>query len=274
MKREDVETALRWAEIEGWNPGLNDAECFFRADPEGFFLGEIGGEPAGSISAVTYCEAFGFLGLYIVRPEFRGRGYGLQLWNAAMQYLGNRNAGLDGVIARQEDYRQSGFRLAYRNLRYQGKVSGGASGAGSGIADILAVPFERVVEYDRGLFPAPREQFLKCWLNQPRGKGLAITKKDLTLAGYGFIRPCRTGFKIGPLFADTPDIADTLFTALCKETAGEPVFLDVPEPNASALALVRRHGMEQMFETARMYTKGEPGLPLHRVFGVTTFELG
>jgi len=111
-------------------------------------------------------------------------------------------------------------------------------------------------------------------LNQPGGKGLGITKKDRTLAGYGYIRRCRTGFKIGPLFADSPDLADALLTALCEDTAGEPVFLDIPEPNASALALAQRHRMEQMFETARMYTKGEPGLPLDRVFGVTTFELG
>jgi hypothetical protein len=29
-----------------------------------------------------------------------------------------------------------------------------------------------------------------------------------------------------------------------------------------------------VFETARMYTAGAPALPLHRLFGITTFELG
>lgn len=279
MKIEDVHTALKWAEVEGWNPGLHDAECFFRADPGGFLLGEIGGEPVGCISTVNYGDSFGFLGLYIVRPEFRGNGYGLRLWNEGMKHLGSRNTGLDGVVAHQKDYMKSGFCLAYRNLRYQGTTLGKAfdeitSGEATGIVDLSSLPFEQIAAYDKDLFPAPREEFLRCWLDQPEGKGLGITTKDHTLAGYGYIRRCRTGFKVGPLFADSPDLADVLLAALCKNTAGEPVFLDIPEPNASALALVRRHGMEQMFETARMYTKGEPGLPLDRVFGVTTFELG
>jgi hypothetical protein len=40
------------------------------------------------------------------------------------------------------------------------------------------------------------------------------------------------------------------------------------------LALAERHGMVVAFETARMYTGKVPDLPLRRLFGVTTFELG
>jgi hypothetical protein len=31
--------------------------------------------------------------------------------------------------------------------------------------------------------------------------------------------------------------------------------------------------MHAVFETARMYTKGDPGIPVDRVFGVTSCEL-
>ncbi len=48
----------------------------------------------------------------------------MQIWNAALDYLKGRNIGLDGVIAQQENYQKVGFKLAYRNIRYQG-VSGG-----------------------------------------------------------------------------------------------------------------------------------------------------
>jgi hypothetical protein len=40
------------------------------------------------------------------------------------------------------------------------------------------------------------------------------------------------------------------------------------------VALARRHSMKVAFETARMYTKGAPPLPMDRLYGVTTFELG
>jgi hypothetical protein len=53
MDRERLELALDWAAAEGWNPGLHDAACFFTADPGGFFMGFLGDEPVGSISAVS-----------------------------------------------------------------------------------------------------------------------------------------------------------------------------------------------------------------------------
>jgi hypothetical protein len=56
--------------------------------------------------------------------------------------------------------------------------------------------------------------------------------------------------------------------------AGAPIFLDIPAVNPAALALTVRHGMTPVFETARMYTRENPSLPLDRVYGVTTFELG
>ncbi|MBA7486639.1 hypothetical protein ES707_22200 [subsurface metagenome] len=55
---------------------------------------------------------------------------------------------------------------------------------------------------------------------------------------------------------------------------GEPVYLDTPEPNAAAVALARGQGMNPVFETARIYTKTVPDLPLDEIFGVTSFELG
>jgi GNAT superfamily N-acetyltransferase len=69
-----------------------------------------------------YGTMYGFLGFYIVRPEWRRHGYGLQLWQAAMKQMAGRVVGLDGVLAQQENYRKSGFKLAYRNIRYSGKI--------------------------------------------------------------------------------------------------------------------------------------------------------
>ena len=98
MRREEVALAIDLAAAEGWNPGINDAACFFTADANGFLIGELAGNMVGCISAVSYAGRFGFVGLYIVRPEFRGRGFGIQLWQAAMARLQGHNIGLDGVL--------------------------------------------------------------------------------------------------------------------------------------------------------------------------------
>ncbi len=40
------------------------------------------------------------------------------------------------------------------------------------------------------------------------------------------------------------------------------------------MALVRAHGMREVFGCARMYLGPPPDLPGAEIFGVTTFELG
>ncbi len=97
MSRKEVNIAIDWAAKEGWNPGLNDADCYFAADSTGFFIGLLDDEPIATISVIKYGESFGFLGFYIVKPEYRGKGYGIQIWNAGLKYLEGRNIGLDGV---------------------------------------------------------------------------------------------------------------------------------------------------------------------------------
>ena len=271
MTRDDMKYAVDRAAREGWNPGLNDAECFYNADPGGFFVGELNGEPIGCISAVSYGESFGFIGFYIMETELRGKWYGVRIGKWAMGRLGDRNIGIDGVVNKIKNYEKFGFTLAYRNIRYEGKGGGPAS---NGVVGLAAVPFETVVSYDGGIFPAPRAGFLEKWITPPGGASLGLLEGG-SLKGYGVMRPCREGFKIGPLFADSRDIAEKLYAALAAGVPVEtPLFLDVPAINPAAVALAQSHGMKPVFETGRMYNKQMPAVPMEKVFGITSFELG
>ena len=274
MTREDLAVALDWAAAEGWNPGLHDADCFYAADPSGFLMGWWDDQPIAAISVVKYGISFGFLGFYIVRPDFRGQGYGWQIWQAGLQSLESRTVGLDGVIDQQDNYLKSGFQLAYRNIRYEGTGDGAEAPENAAIVPLLSLPIEQVMAYDRPFFPDDRTAFLRGWLTQPDSIAFGVLAAT-SLVGYGLLRPCRQGGKIGPLFADTPAIADTLFQHLkAKVPAGKPFYLDVPEVNAAAVNLAQTDGLTSMFETARMYLPTAPQLPTDRIFGVTTFELG
>lgn len=272
MALPELEMALEWAAREGWNPGWQDAASFYAADPDGFLLGTLDGEPVASIFAVRYGTGFGFIGGYIVRPEYRGKGHGLAIWRASMARLEGRNVGLDGVPAQQANYGRSGFRLAHRNVRYEGRGSG--LPLEDRVLPLGPQDIDDVVAYDRAFFPEHRAQFMRHWLRQEGSIALGVRDGGL-LQGYGVLRPCRSGFKIGPLCADSPGVAEELMQALRgRVPLDESVFLDVPEPNAAALALAERHGMHACFETARMYTGAFPDLPLARQYGITTFELG
>lgn len=275
MSRADLDLALDWAAAEGWNPGLHDADAFHAADPDGFLIGRLDGEPVAIVSAVRYGLRFGFIGFYIVRSAFRGRGHGIALWRAAMERLAGRTIGLDGVVAQQASYRRSGFELAWNNARYEGTARADET---SGAPGVSVLPIKHatpeLLDYDAAFFPDDRRRFVGHWVAQSGSVVLAVRRKE-RLAGYGVIRPCRTGFKVGPLFADDVDLADRLLGVLmARVPAGVPVQLDIPAANPAALDLVRAHGMRPVFETARMYTGVAPDLPMHRLFGITTFELG
>lgn len=273
MTRKEMDWAVDLAAAEGWNPGLEDAGAFFATDPEGFLVGLLDGEPVGCLSAVSYGASFGFLGFYIVLPPFRSKGYGVQLWERGMGRLAGRVVGLDAVVAQQDNYRKSGFSYAHPQYRFEG-VTGGAEAPGPDVCPLSSVPFEALCRYDGTFFPANRRAFLAHWTHMPHSVGKALWEGG-ALRGYGVLRECRRGYKVGPLFADTPSGAETLLDQLVGSVPpGRPFFLDVPEPNGAALALVRRRGMEMVFETGRMYVGKAPVVHQEGIFGVTSFELG
>ncbi len=276
LHQDEIPLALDWAAAEGWNPGVYDAVPFLAEDPEGFLVGVLDGSPVAIVSAVRYGQSFAFGGFYIVRPDCRGRGFGLQMRLAAMARLTGRNVGLDGVLEQQDNYRRYGFKFAHRNVRYSGQSRGSPVTLPDQInlAPLTSLPFAQLALYDRAFFPERRESFLRAWISQPQTVAMGLIDQG-KLRGYGVLRACRQGDKIGPLFADTPELAETLFNALCSTLpAGTAIFLDVPECNAAAVALALRHGMTQAFETARMYSGDAPDISLDRTYGITSYELG
>ncbi len=294
MTRGEANRLVDWAANEGWNPGLCDGELFWAAEPDAFIAAEIDGELIGGGTIASYGGHFGFMGFFIVRPDWRGQGLGDRLWQNRRERLLSRlkpgaAIGMDGVFTMQDYYAKGGFVFAHRHLRYQFTIptdwpdpvcdaSACAVDAvpahkGLTLLPLGQVPFAHVAAYDAACFPAPREAFLRRWIAQDGGLALGCLK-DGELAGFGVIRPCREGFKIGPLFADDDTVADTLFTALAAHGRDGLVTLDVPETHPGAMALVKRHGLGEVFGCARMYLGTPPRLDEKRIFAITTFELG
>jgi len=273
MAPHEISLALDWAAAEGWNPGLADAACFHAADPGAFLVATLNDAPIGCISATVYGAAFGFIGFYLMRPEFRGKGYGMALWRAAMERLQGRVIGLDGVVAQQANYRKSGFTLLYRNIRYGTATPFMPPQPGPQPIEAKTLNFEQIATFDRRFFPSPRDAFFRQWLTAPGHIALVLLGAEGVQA-LGVLRPCLEGSKIGPLFAETPEAARGVFAALLARAPVGPVFLDVPEPNSAAISMAQEAGMAPAFETARMYAGPAPDLPLAQIYGITSFELG
>ena len=276
LTRDELDIAVEWAAAEGWNPGHHDADVFWETDPVGFVGIEKDGELIASGSIVSYGGQHGFMGFFIVKPELRGQGIGTKLWFHRRDLLSSRlqpgaSIGMDGVFDMQAWYAKGGFQFTHRNLRMQGIAKPGLMA--DQVVHFSEIPFDHLNEYDSKRFGIDREKFARAWLNIPESTAFAYVEED-HVQGYGVIRRCRTGYKIGPLFADHAEAAEALFQALCSQAVGMQINLDVPEINTSAMGLAKRHGLTEVFGCARMYYGDVPNIDWNKIFGITTFELG
>lgn len=271
-----LQMLIKWATQEGWNPGPYDAEVFWATDPDGFVGYYIGDELIAGGSIVSYAGRFGFMGFFIVKPEFRSQGIGHKLWMERRNRLLGRlqpdaAIGMDGVVAMQDFYREGGFELAFRDERY--KRHGEKFMQDEQIERIEASDFAEILAYDALCFGLERLQFLKPWLEMPESHAFKYSENGV-IKGFTLMRKAGVGYKIGPLFADDLQAAEALYKACLNAVPGEPVFLDIPVSNLQAVAMVEKFKAVYVFECARMYHGKPPKQALNKIFGVTTFELG
>lgn len=268
----EIKSMVQWAAKEGWNPGKNDANVYQKADPNGFFVGYIQDEMVACISAIKYHD-FGFVGFYIVKPEYRGHGYGWQIWQHGMQYLQGCNMALDGVVEQQHNYRKSGFQLAHNNIRYQWRNRQNKAHSYQSI-DANKHTMTSIQNYLDDFFPSERNDFNQAWQSQTNAHARLIVEQDKVVA-YGVIRACDEGYKIGPLFADRPQNAEIILkdlTSIVEDNA--LIYLDITDRNQTVSPLLSSRDAEKVFETARMYTGNEPDINIQNTYGITSFEIG
>lgn len=241
----------------------------------------------GSVSAVRWSETFGFMGLYIVRPGYRGNGYGLQLWAEGLKHLGDRAIGLDAVSSRVSSYESSGFVLAYANQRYVGNADSWRaweprSGPDDG-SDRIHIhdldqsstdEMDQLVDLDARTGPGRRSHYVRSWATQSGARVRVALSNEGAVVGWVVCRPCRIGWRIGPLLAPTAHVAESLMRSVLDGLGPQEISIDIPEPAAAAQDLALRHGMIPTSVTHRMY-KGRPAhYDPHALFAITSPELG
>ena len=285
LARADVPLITEWARQEGFAPGKGDVGIYRQTDRQGLWVGCLGGEPIGCIAGVRYNLAYGFVGLYIVRADQRGHGYGQELWRHALAYLNDVACiGLEAAEARIDDYASWGFQAASPTTRWQcTQVDTGEDRMlplvpeGLQLVEGDAIPEAAVQIYDAQRELSPRPHFLADWLHHAAGTVLALIDADQRCHGFGRIRPCLLrageGWRIGPLLADSVPLAAVLISHLLHRHPGV-VLLDTPGGNPLVAPLMDRLGFDPIGRTLRMYKGDMPEQSLADVFALACLELG
>ncbi len=287
MAEPDLPLVTEWARLEGFCPGIGDTGIYHHTEARGLWVGCLDGEPVGCISGVRYDASYGFIGLFLVRPAYRGRGYGLALWRHALAQLEPVACiGLEAAPDRLTDYGGWGFEPAYDTLRWRlpaasrPRCSAAPLPPGHALIPGDAAAPAMVLAYDARHEATPRPLFLGEWLRQPGGDVEVVRDELGCCRGFGRIRPCLLpegagglGWRLGPLLADGPPLAGALLDRLCSERVG-PVLIDAPEANPRARRLLEERGFAVSGRTTRMYRGVPPAIPLQDVYGLACLELG
>ena len=287
LQRDDISCVTEWARGEGFAPGVGDVSIYRHTDRQGLWVGWLGKQPVGCIAGIRYNAAYGFIGLFMVVQEERGHGYGVELWKHALEHLVDLPCiGLDASLDRVDDYSGWGFEAASPTTRWQILGDGTLACSendpacqtnGLQLLEGGSIPDIAVQAYDAMREPSPRPHFLADWLKHPAGTVLALVDGNGRCHGFGRIRPCLLrdgeGWRIGPLLADTPQLAELLLKRLIERHRGV-VLLDAPGANPAAEDLLQRSGFTAVSQTLRMYRGEQPHISLAEVYGLACLELG
>ena len=277
MSGQDVAFANRLRELAGWNQTVRDWRGYLSYDPEGCFVAEVEGKPAGTATTIHYGDRFGWIGMVLVHPDFRRLGIGTQLLNRAIARLkecGVRGIKLDATPMGRKVYVPIGFVDEYELSRYEGIAPAVDPTAVTHVTAFASADFDDVVRLDAEGFGAERAAVLQSLAE--RNPELCFALSDSAgFAGFLIAREGASAVQIGPWIARNADVAEKLLRAFFARAKGRRVFVDVVAPNSSATVLIRSHGFTVQRTLTRMFLgeNAHPGVP-SLVFGISSPEKG
>ncbi|XP_020906177.1 uncharacterized protein LOC110244309 [Exaiptasia diaphana] len=88
---------------------------------------------------------------------------------------------------------------------------------------VREVDFQALTKYDTSVFGYPRQTFLHQWLHTPGSHARVAVSHEGNISGYAASRVTfnRQGYRLGPLYANSMEIAEGLMKAIFQEMLDE-----------------------------------------------------
>jgi GNAT superfamily N-acetyltransferase len=279
MTDQDLAFADSLRDLAGWNQIHRDWLRLLRSEPEGCFIAEWNGAPAGTVTTTCYGERLGWIGMLLVHPDLRGRGLGSALLRRAVEHLESRNVRcikLDATPLGQPLYQRLGFVVEWPLTRWEtGLPTPGSPETSRHIHKYNSLDLLDLVALDAEAFGIDRSRLLAALLQDSIH---AVCFRDSTneLFGFGMLRPGSRAWYLGPVTARSETAASEIIRHLVGLAGtGGGIFWDIPDGNAAASALAQSLGFRPQRPLVRMF-RGEndcPGDPLVQ-FGIADPAVG
>jgi ribosomal protein S18 acetylase RimI-like enzyme len=255
LTRADLEFAYELDVREQWNDTKEDLLRVYDCEPEGCFISEVKKKPAGHVFSVSYGK-LGWIGLLIVKAEYRRKGIATHLMNAATDYLSQRGVQtikLEAATEISELYRKLGFIDECDSLRFSKAVEKPDHRMKDISTQIKKRDINRIALFDKKYFGADRTRVLsRLFAENPQ---LCFTSYDGAVTkGYVMCRRAKSGYVLGPFVCDPENVqaAEDLLQACVNRLENTMLYVGVPETNKNAVDLLTRHAFTRYSKSIRM----------------------
>jgi GNAT superfamily N-acetyltransferase len=234
MTLADIPFGLGLSEAEGWNQTEEDWEILLAHSSSGSLVASYNGVDAGTVTVVSYRDAVSnqdrlhWIGMLLVRDEYRKRGIGRALLEACLESITGAGAiCLDATPAGLRLYEALGFQAVYplaRWLRQPGKVDAACA---STVYPLTGELLPEVIVYDLPVFGAERAGIFNSLLR--RASQFAIhSRTSGTITAFCLGRPGSRFAQIGPIAADRLEAACDLLLAVLCQNPNQELIIDAP----------------------------------------------
>jgi len=274
MTAGDLQLGLRLSRQAGWNQIESDWRRFMNLEPEGCFVAELDGRPAGTTTTCIFGRV-AWIAMVLVDEGSRRKGIGTALLKHALDYLEARQVKtvrLDATSTGRPVYEKLGFVPEYELARFAGtaqpgetpggslKAAGFGDGGGKAIPKrhkasprdcrLGLPPFTDIIEFDRKITGTNREKLLSALFAELSRNVRILRHRDM-MDGFITMRPGANAVQVGPCIA-TAGAGPALLSDALDRCAGKAVFIDMPTGNVNAVRIAESSGLKIQRRFTRM----------------------
>lgn len=259
MTADDIPLGDRLRAQAGWNQTVGDWRRFVGLEPEGCFVAEWDGRPAGTTVACIFGPV-AWVAMVLVDKAVRGQGIGTRLMEHALDWLQRRGVPtvrLDATALGRPIYRKLGFVEEYELARHGGQVSN-LSDDRERSTGWKPVPqdLDEICRLDADATATPRRRLLEAFYRDQPDAARIARNGDRT-AAYLMYRSGSRAVQIGPAVALDEPSGLALADWALGQCAGKTVFVDIPLLNRPAIAWAAARGLQEQRRFVRM-CRGAP----------------
>lgn len=277
MKVADTPLGMRLKALAGWNQTAADWRLLLDAGIG--WVAAVDGVGVGTATLVTYGAAFSWIGMVLVDPAYRRRGIGTALLHTAIAAAKVRGVPrLDATPQGAPLYAGLGFRSEYAIQRMQ-RPPNGTPGLhpnrlGGQLVTLTHDHVQRVARYDAPIFGADRHRVLTAFRLRAPDSAFLWAEGDV-VRGYVLARDGSHADQIGPLVAETADIARALLVAALRVRSDRPIVVDALVDHPGWIAWLTELGFRAQRSFTRMaYEASSPPEDPMKQFAIAGPEFG